>query len=261
MNTSKVSSNTVRTILLALSCCVGGGLAHAEDVLPSEVQSDANISVWVDNASLDFFVSQLALITGRDAAIQGELQGQISGRFNGSMVDTLKTVEDQFPVLFDLDDKVLGVVAETGRSSASIALGKATLDDQMKASLLNDLLPGNELDINDDEVTISGHPSFVSRLAKELISVVARSEPKVAQQISVATEGMEPSVSALQTVDSVLDAEVKPLETVIDSAAQAILDDAIKEIEASKASETVSIAESSPKQIRWVTDIPGYETF
>lgn len=240
MNNSRVMRNSFSTTVLALLCCVGASAVSAEDIVPAKVQSDAQISVWVNNASLDVFVSQLAVITGRDASIDGELQGQVSGRFNGTMIDTLNTVGERFPILFDLDDSILGVVAETKRTNATIALGEVALDEQVKGSLLSGMLPGNSVDIREDEVVVSGHPSFVNRIAKVVTLAVARSEP-----IAI----------------SAGDDKVQTLEPVFDVAAQEILDEAALEILAVEPSVTASTSQSSSGEIRWVTDIPGYETF
>ncbi|MFK7861757.1 MAG: hypothetical protein AB8B64_23275 [Granulosicoccus sp.] len=263
MKTPKASVDTVRTLLFALACCAGSnGLVYAEDVVPSKDQSDDQINVWVDNAPLELFISQLALITDRDVSIDGELSGQVSGRFNGSMIDTLGAVGKQFPVLFDLDDGVLGAVADSNRSSATIALGDIALGDEMEAALLDDVLPGNELQIRPAEVIISGHPAYVGRVAKVLLSAVARSDTKAIAAISTTT-----AASVVEENAAVADPKVsEPVvgKATIGKAAQMILDEAAQEVEDAKPADTTTasvVAETTTTEIRWVTDIPGYETF
>lgn len=282
MNTSKATTTAFNTFALAFVCCVSASTLLAEDIVPDKFQSDAQINVWVDNASLDLFVSQLAVITGRDASIEGNLQGKVSGRFNGSMMDTLSDVGEQFPVLFDLDDNVLGAVTETERSNATIALGGVALDEQTKTILLDRLLPGNRLDMRNDEVVVSGHPSFVNRIAKTVTLAVARAEPAMAVQATktsnefaldvpiASTETDDPSVATDDTSLAIDDAsiatdatieDVQSNDIVIDTASQLILDEAANESLRVGSPETAFANELKTDGILWVTDIPGFETF
>ncbi|MFK8079459.1 MAG: hypothetical protein AB8B97_04175 [Granulosicoccus sp.] len=261
MNIVKTLSKVTSCALLVLAFNPGIAPVQAEDIVPAKDQSDEQISIWVDDAQLELFISQLAQITGRDVAIDGELQGQVSGRFNGSITDTLGAVSEQFSVLFDLDDSTLGAVASTSRSSATIAMGSVELDEQLESELMGSVLPGNKLEIRDSEILVSGHPSYVSRLAKVMISAVARADKDPVTKI-VATADTD----LVRVVD---DADTPEPEPVMDSAAEQILAEAAREVEAATASQATSqvssqatrIADSDPEEILWVTDIPGYETF
>ena len=199
-----------------------------DDVIPPEQQSDEQISVWVDDAALDLFVSQLATITGREAQVEGDLTATVSGVFNGSMLDALAEVREQTPVIFDMDDTSLAVMPESARLSATVALGTTTSDDQLLKTLMTDMPPGNDILVRDGEALISGHPSFVERVAKTMTVAYAKSEK---------TDLTEP--------------------VVVSSAVQAIPSEDAAEPDASVETETVS----TPRPIRWVTDIPGFDTF
>lgn len=272
----------LRVAFLVFVCGCSAVVAHAEDVVPARAQSDAQISVWANNAPLELFISQLAGMTGRRVAIEGTLDGQVSGRFNGTMIDTLNAVREQHQMLFDLDQKVLGVVADSERSSATIALGGSSIDDVLPTSLSSVSLEGNEIQLREGEVVVSGHPEFVQRVAKLVTTSIADAGQK--SDIQRATD--EPSLSAEVPVDPVAEvsadsatdvpvdavaeapAEVAAalpppeadtaFEPVADAAASVILEQAAEESLSGDASDT---AASSPQPILWVTDIPGYETF
>jgi len=245
----------------ALSFFAGAAVIQADDAVPSRLQTDEQISVWVDDASLSLFIVQLASITGREATIQGDLTSRISGRFNGSLVDTLAAVGEQFGVLFDLDEDTLGAVPYSDRSSATIALGSVVLDEPLKTTLAEGLIAGNRLDIRESEVVVSGHPSFVSRQAKTLISAIARptSEPGATEQFSASSVVDQLFEDGAGRADLVQSSEVA--EPVLDAAAPVILDEAAGEIDAAQPLEAAAVSKSAPREIRWVTDIPGYETF
>jgi len=256
-----------RKTLLIMGVCAGLCVVQADDVVPANVQSDAHISVWVDNAPLNLFVSQLALITGRKAAIAGELEGLVSGRFNGSMVDTLSDVGDQYPVLFDLDDSTLSATSDAERSSATIAIGEASLDESLKARLLDGLIPGNSVEMREREVVVSGHPTFVNRTAKEVTSAAARLEQNTGESSAQKLVVMGDNTAMSGEVDATQDVQ----EPVIDAAAQLLVDDEIADAvgedrsaepsEPSEPSEPTSVVDSQSGGVQWVTDIPGYETF
>jgi len=197
--------------------------ANAEDAVPPDSQSDERLSVWVDNATLSVFVSQLALLTGRQATVDESVEGRISGRFDGSMSETLGTVTEQYPVLFDMDDTTLGVVPETDRSSATVSLGDSRLNEQLQTELLAGLLPGNSIDIRDSDIVIHGHPSFVKRMGD------------IGNDIQSA---------------------------VVDVAASVMVEDLVAKEPDTGISEASSSGESqASRDIEWVTDIPGFDTF
>ena len=233
--------STTRAVLLFACACAGllasNAFAENNDIVPAKVQSDSQMSVWANNASLDLFVEQLASLTGRNVSIEGDLQGEVSGSFNGSLRDTLSEVSEQFPILFDLDDKMLGVVPVAMSERQSIAFNDTVLDAPMQKAMLVDLLPGNAVQFDDEneQVIVSGHPDFVER-------TVAR--------VGLAMAEANPQNSAI--VDS--DEDNEPAESpTIDQEIVATGDDQIQPV-----SEASGSADGT---IRWVTDIPGFDTF
>lgn len=261
----------LRIVLLVLVSASAAGVAHAEDVVPAREQSDEKISVWANNATLEVFVSQLAVMTGRRVEIEDGLEARVSGRFNGSMVDTLNAVTEQHQMLFDLDQNVLGVVAESARSSATIPLNGSSIDEALQASLSFDGLAGNEIQLRDDEVLVSGHPQFVKRVAKIVATSVADAGQKLDTEQAPGQQVSVESLTVENLLDSALDASADSnaalpsepgltSERVIDAAATVMLEQAADESLSEGTSDAVT-ASPSPRPIRWVTDIPGFETF
>lgn len=265
MKPAYTSLRILSTVLLASATVLAGSLSSAQDILPSAQQDDDQLSVWADNVSLRTFVSQLAGIAGREAVIEGELTGQVSGRFDGSLADTLSTVGEQFDVLFDLDEGTLGVVSEAARSSAIIALGGASIDEQTRESLMSELLPGNDVKVREGEVAVVGHPGFVQRIVRQVSTIVGGAGQEISVEITpldlAADLGLEngqllqaaPSTST-PTGENASQSSVE----VVDAAAQEMLDE-VKDESGDVGSENETA--SKPAPIRWVTDIPGYETF
>ena len=212
----------------------GDGKADA-DVVPPEQQSDERISVWVDDASLSLFVSQLATITGRDAQVEGEMAATVSGTFNGSVLDALSEVREQTPVIFDMDETSLAVAPESARSSATVVLGTSASDDQLLKTLMTDMPPGNDILVRDGEALISGHPAFVQRTAKTM--TVAYAKTAVTEPVVVSAA-----------------AQVIPSEDITEP-------DKAVQTEAVQTEAVQTEAASKPKPIKWVTDIPGFDTF
>lgn len=235
----------------ALLAIVSSSAVIANDVVPPKAQSDDQISVWVNNASLEVFVSELAAVTGRDVIIEGELDGMVSGRYNGSMVDTLRLAGEKFPVLFDLQETTLGAVSGAASVSAEFALAEAQLDDDLRQSLSGDFLPGNSVDIGVAGVVVSGHPSFVERVGTTLTQRL--------DSVSDAETLVEvlPSVLPVQAGADVKSLNVPAAAQVIDSAASVMLEN---ELTTNTQTETAS-TDGLIKPIRWVTDIPGFDTF
>ena len=229
----KISSSTriaIRNAVVIITVLFGSSVLAADgddkdNVVPPERQSDERISVWVDDASLGIFVSQLATITGREARIEGDMTATVSGIFNGSMLDALEEVREQTPVIFDMDETSLAVVPESARSSATVVLGTTTSDDQLLKTLMTDMPPGNDILLRDGEAFISGHPAFVERTANTMIVAFAK------------TDLTEP--------------------VVVSAAAKVMQSEDVTEPDESVQTETAS----APKPIRWVTDIPGFDTF
>ena len=191
-------------------------------ITPPEFQSDARISVWVNDAPLSVFVTQLASITGRDVSIEGNVSGKVSGRFNGSMADTLLAMSDQFPVIFDMNSSSLSVVPESAKTTATVALGDSVVDDELLKTMMSDMLTGNAIDVREGEVVISGHPSFVKRVAGTVLK-----------------NGISKPENPLP-----VDAEQPGQSTVVDIAAQFMLDDDIAEAASAAQTETASAAQA-----------------
>lgn len=241
------------TWLLASMLGVSVNPVHAEDIVPAQAQSDAQIAVWADNAPLELFVSQLALITGRKSDIEGELEGQVSGRFNGSMAETLAALGEKHSVLFELDEGMLSAVPETARSSATIALGEGEFAEGVKTGLLSGLLSGNEVDMGEEEITVSGHPDFVQRVVAAVSSMVADADTSS----SASTDTPVASNEVIQPKVANESGVVLASEPVKDVASQEMLQNDDADVSPS----SLAGSSSLPKTIEWVTDIPGYETF
>lgn len=229
----------------------------ANDLVPAGAQSDEQISVWVDDASLSVFVSQLARITGRQVDVDKEIEGRISGRFNGSMAEALSSVTDQFPVLIDISDTSLRVSSEDQRYEATVPIEVASVSETLQGELLAGLLPGNNIQFNADSVVIDGHPAFVERTVRSLTSTVV--EPSLGI-VSEASDDQVPDSTSEQLSENVVNQLV-----VVDSAATVMVEETV--LDESDGADTSASVEAStdrpvgPKTIDWVTDIPGFETF
>ena len=108
-----INITSIVPALLISALIVVGNNVRADDSA-SDIQSDESLNLWVDDAPLDLFLSQLALITGRKLIIDGDIDNQqLTGKFNGSMNDTLTDVSEQLQVVFELDDQYIGVVPKS----------------------------------------------------------------------------------------------------------------------------------------------------
>lgn len=198
-------------------------------VSAAEISADeAEVNIWVDNASLNLFVSQLASISGKTPQIEGVLPGIISGRFTGSVEQTLNALSDSYPILFDVEGDVLRAIDKSALSNVSIAMSDRSLEDVFKSELDGDLIPGNSIEIREDSIWVSGHPSFVKRSASRIAAELAD----------------------MKTRDNAVN--------VVDSGSKEMIND-IKAV--SKTDEAVVKAEGGRRPILSVTDIPGYNTF
>ncbi len=270
---------------------------YAAEALTEPVDGDTSINLWVDRAPLDLFIVELATTIGREAVIEAPLDGQVSGRFNGKLNDTLAQLSEQYSLLFDVDDRVLGAVPESARSNASVALVNVDLDDSVALALLDNLLPGNTVDLHEDMVTVSGHPSFVKRAARYVATEVSLAEQAASEftlDLSLDSDvqidsipGVDAAVDAIPDVDVAVDAiaDVNPVadvEVVADVAADvADVADVAVDVAATADAEINSIDtaaqvmvddslqsnqeaqqdQSVSNRIEWVTDIPGFDTF
>lgn len=212
------------------------GRAYSQQLSVEDARG-AQVDVWVDNAPLNLFFEQLAQMTGRVAEVQDGLPGEISGRYNGSMADTLGAVHSQFPVLIFLDDKTLGIVGEEQLVSATILTGEGVLDPETASDLIAGLLPGNSVDVRAGEVLVRGHPTFVNQMASKLASTIREIER--AQN------------DASATISSVAKLANEPRIPL-----------ANKDTGDSEGGEkALVIRRTNTKRYLWVTDIPGFDTF
>lgn len=254
--------NSFLTLPPALLLCTTLGMAatpsHAQNIVPAKVQSDEQVTVWVNNAPLKTFVSQLATITGRKAYVIGELEGTVSGRFNGSMAETLSTVGEAYPVLFELDENSLAAVSDSEKSEATIALNETVDEQAMQSTLSADLLPGNDVQVGNGEVVVSGHPEFVRRMSASVASYIdgSYSAETTADAESDTNSDADTGVEVAQSgvVDN-NDNSVLNADPVVDVATSQMINNDSKDVSAVNQSETVS------RKIRSVTDIPGFNTF
>lgn len=197
--------------------------------MPSANAADeAEINIWVDNASLNLFVSQLASISGKTSQIEGVLPGIISGRFTGSVEQTLNALSNSYPILFDLEGDVLRAIDKSALSNVSIAMSDASFGDTFKAGLDDPMIPGNSIEFREDSIHVSGHPSFVKRSAGRITAELANFEA------------------------------IENMAAVVDIGSKEMIND-IKPVSATD--ETVAKIEEGQRPILSVTDIPGYNTF
>lgn len=223
-------------LVILFSFFAARGSAYAQQLSVEDARS-AQVDVWVDNAPLNLFIEQLAHMTGRVAEVQEGLGGKISGRYNGSMADTLGAVHSQFPVLLFLDDKTLGIVDEEQLVSATILTGEGVLDPETASDLMDGLLPGNSVDVRAGEVLVRGHPTFVNQMASNLASTI--------KEIERAQDDVSAPISAV-------------VELANDQSISLANDDA-GELEAGE--EAPVVRQTRKKRYLWVTDIPGFDTF
>lgn len=158
--------------LCASLLLVMGSNAHAAD----EAALSPELDVWVADAPADVVIRQLAELGGRELVVDGELSGNVSGRFKGSFRDALNAVAEQTPVLFDISDATLSATDDKNKIRSSIVAGDNPLDEATREALVANLTPGNDIEFSDNEVIVSGHPIFVRRTAMTVTAAFADSE-------------------------------------------------------------------------------------
>ena len=270
MSRHKKSGSYARTVVFALICGCSVSALQAEENVSDQVNGDEQISVWANNASLELFVSQLPGMTERNISIASDLEIRVSGRFNGSMVDALNALSEEHQMLFDLDENMLSVVAESARENATVPLTGSSIEDVLQRSSSFGKLRGNDVKSRESDVLISGHPEFVRRVAKLVATSVADTRPADDTHQLSDDRGVVDPVEQDLAITKVL-APVDPLsgllpesdtafniEPVTDAAASVLVEQAVEESSANDADETTAL---SPREIRWVTDIPGFDTF
>lgn len=216
------------------------GVSQADTTTPSEDATPAGViisapefSFWVDAAPMTMVIDQLAALAGKSAEIEGLAEVPVSGRFSGSLDKLLTELSSQYPVAFDVEGDVLRANDASALTSVSIAMLSSELDGNLKDELLVSEGPGNKLEFREDAVRISGHPAFVKRTARSITTALVKARGEVL------AGAPEPQTA----------------ETIADAGSVEVLADIKDEDKAPTDQASLS------KPIRWVTDIPGYNTF
>lgn len=170
---------------VALVLCLASLVGASSNLRASDLNK--TIDLWMNEAPLTHVIHQLAELSGGDANITGPVEGQVSGRFSGTVADTLETLSEDYNVLFDRQGDTLNATSKRALSEVSIVMTGAELNNTLKNSMQNGLMPGNAIDIQDELVKLSGHPDFVKRIARQLAAELAIT-PAVELEISVQAE-------------------------------------------------------------------------
>lgn len=229
--------------MLALTCLASTTTPLQADFSNTDIAPQtAPLNLWVKSAPMSLLVEQLAQLSGQEAELTGTLDMPVSGRFNGSLEQTLVQLAANYPVLFDLGDGTLHASDSSSGSSISIAAVSSDLDDALKQSLFEDMAAGNDVEIRADAVRVSGHPAFVNRIRERILRALADGGARLLTE---------------QNSDEEVPAAASPtLEVeVIDAGSNEMLADIADESKPPRDQATLS------KPIRWVTDIPGFHTF
>jgi hypothetical protein len=207
------------------------------------------ISIWVRAAPLRLVISQLAGMTGRQPELDGSLDKPVSGRFSGSLEETLALLSADYPVLFDMDREVLRATDSQSISQASIPLTGKVLDDALRVQLQGSLLPGNEVEFQEDAIRLVGHPDFVKRTASQIIRSLSDGDRE--QREGDADSYADPVAEVAASSDIIAPDD----QPIADAGGTEMLSDIEDKTRPSPEQATLS------RPIRWVTDIPGYTTF
>lgn len=249
--------NVRLSALLMTLCCsaLAGGPLLADTTEAKAAQADSaapELSLWIKDAPMSLIVRQLAQSSGREAAIEGTLDTPVSGRFTGSLEQTLAELAAGYPVLFDLDESALHAVDSESGSSVSIAVVSDELSEDFKTALFEQLVPGNDIEIRADAVRVSGHPDFVKRATGFITGALADNGARQIVELK-SKVGIEGAVEGLAGA----------ADNVDQAAGVAVIDAGSDEMLADMADEGKPAADQATlsKPIRWVTDIPGYDTF
>ena len=244
-------------VLTGLFCCLalaaGPVLADTSDASTEQTGDTApEVSLWVKQAPLSLVVRQLAELSGREAVIDGTLDAPVSARFSGDVQQALSDLSTNYPVLFDIDEGTVNATAGEAASSVSVAVVSDELSDDFRNSLFEALAPGNDVEIRSDAIRISGHPDFVKRVS----GLVARTWADNGARVPVEPDGEIAIGAALAGIAS-------DANSADEAAAEVVIDSGSDEMLADMADEEKPPADQAvlSKPIRWVTDIPGYDTF
>ncbi len=225
------------------------------DVTPGHSAADTEISFWVDAAPLELVIRQLAFQSNRIVELEepekteqvaeaeevtespGFDEALVSGRFSGTLGSTLERLSMDYPVTFDLDGETLRVMKGAARSNVSIAMLSTTFDEAFRNELLESSGAGNSVEFRDDAVRVSGHPAFVKRQSGYITKALSSAEARLNAESETTTTAAADATS------------------VADSGSAQVLADI--QDEGKPPAEQANLS----RPIRWVTDIPGYNTF
>lgn len=227
--------------LAALFFLACGAQAVDSAVQAPNASTEGNFNIWVDNAPLSLMMNQLAALSGRELSVMGPLTGTVSGRFEGSLVATLASLNASHDVVFDLQDKKLLVASKDSIATLSIDTNGRQLQEWFKATVQETTLQGNSVEFLDDRITLTGHPGFVDHMGKNVAIALTEAGRQFAEQPAV-----KPLTDVLAS---------QPMTDVKDIGSAAMVDAIRDEQAAGEGDVLVS------KPIRWVTDIPGFDTF
>ena len=240
--------------------------------------SDAPINLWVKNAPMALVASQLAQLSGMSLHIDGVLEDKkVSGRLTGTLEQNLSTLSRDYGVLFDVDETTVSAVAEQAGTSVSIALAQPEFAEALEADLSPDTLAGNEVELREDAVRVAGHPTFVRRTARRITGSLAElgssrdagtamaAAMPASQEVENAVLENPAQATALEAAETEMaeSAQVPALQQTGSESEGVIPDSGTTAMVKDIAEESLPANEQArlSKPIRWVTDIPGFETF
>lgn len=187
---------------VALVMCLVSLVGTSNSVSASDLNK--SIDLWMNEAPLTHVIHQLAELSGGDANITGSVDGLVSGRFSGTVADTLETLSEEHDVLFDMQGDTLNATSKRALSEVSMVMAGAELNDTLKSSMQNGLMPGNAIDIQDELVKLSGHPDFVKRMARQLAAELAITRAAELEMSAQAESTAENARTKVQSAASVM---------------------------------------------------------
>ena len=193
---------------VAFVMCLASLVSTPSSVLASDLNK--TIDLWMNEAPLTHVIHQLAELSGGDANITGSVEGQVSGRFSGTVADTLETLSEEHNVLFDMQGDTLNATSKRALSEVSMVMAGAELNDTLKNSMQEGLMPGNAIDIQDELVKLSGHPDFVKRIARQLAAELAITR---AAELEMSAQDEPTAEETIAKVPASASAIAEPAET------------------------------------------------
>lgn len=213
------------------------------------------INLWAKSAPLSVLVQQLGQLSGRDVELGSELDVQVSGRFSGNLEQALAILSTEYPVLFDLDQGVLRAEGKANSRSVAVAVISDELSEPFKQSLFEQIAPGNDIEIRSDSVRVTGHPVFVKRAAEMVARARTLAHDSGAGSLAEQNAEGELDITVNDAAETPTESIPPTDVTVIDSGSAELLADIADEGKPTDEQATLA------RPIRWVTDIPGFDTF